>query len=135
MRKVQLHKRTQSQHITKITKPHIDKDEINNAAIFERLKESLKIFEKIQKNFELTSNTNNLRETEIKNIIRNISIDDYPFISDFEKRMINDQIVESSDQRIQNYKNLFNIINTALKDLRECFVNKKATNLNSNTNS
>ena len=101
----------------------IKNEELNEVFVFERLKESLKIFEKIQKNFELSDLANKKREVEIKNILRNIIIDDYPYISDFEKRIISDQIVESSEQRIKNYQNLFKIINTTLIDIKDCFLN------------
>jgi hypothetical protein len=106
-----------------ISNQSIKDDELNEVFVFERLRESLKIFEKIQKNFEMSALTNKKREIEIKNILRNIIIDDYPFISDFEKRIITDQIVESSEQRIKNYQNLFKIINTTLRDIKDCFLN------------
>jgi hypothetical protein len=80
---------------------------------------------------------NKNRENEIKNILKNIKVVDYPYISDFEKKLIADQIVESSTQRIKNYENLFNIINTSLRDLKTFFIDffkKEGAGGNGNNN-
>ena len=88
------------------------------------LKGSLKIMEKIQRDFESCARNNNMD--------RNFSSFVFPhgsdsslqhYVSEYEKQMINTQIEETSDQRIKNYNNLFNIINTSLKDIKDSLLN------------
>lgn len=96
----------------------------NEDPVFLCLKESLKIMERIQKDFEMSA-VNNNRENEMKSFIVNISkesVMEYTHISEFEKRMINNQIIEASEQRLKNYSNLFNIINASLSDIKECLI-------------
>jgi hypothetical protein len=94
-------------------------DKTDEELIFERLKESLEVFEKIIKNnFEIT----NTRESEIKTILKNIKVTEYIKISDFEKRIISNDIIVSSEQRVKNYNNIFSIINSALNDIRICYL-------------
>jgi hypothetical protein len=82
------------------------------------LKDSIKLIEKIQTNFEHSAIDNRNRENEIKDILKNIKVAEYPYISDFEKKLITEQIIDSSTDRVKNYEKLFNIINTSLRDMR-----------------
>jgi hypothetical protein len=104
------------------TQNYVNKFSTNEEKIVHCLKDSLKLFEKIQENFEKSAHDNKNREMEIKNILKTIKVVEYPCISDFEKRLIGNQIAESSQQRIQNYENLFNIINTSIRDLSKFFI-------------
>jgi hypothetical protein len=125
-KKIPTHKRTQSYTAkpnVEIEQPkpsHFSKAVVQPAQekILHCLKDSLKLFEKIQNNFEMNAIDNKTRENEIKEILKDIKVADYPHISDFEKKLITEQIAESSTQRVKNYENLFNIINTSLKDLK-----------------
>jgi hypothetical protein len=122
------HKRTLSQVVNKQiinavnTNNYVNINISDSEKVINCLKDSMKIFEKIQKDFEHTAIDSRIKEIEIKNILKTILITDYSYISDFEKRLITDQIIESSEHRIKNYKNLFTIINTSIKDLRKYFI-------------
>jgi hypothetical protein len=130
--KMPTHKRTMSQSTqakkpativnTVNTQSYVNINISNEEKVINCLKDSLKLFERIQKDFEQSAVDNRDKENDIKNILKTIVITDYPYISDFEKRLITDQIAESSDQRVKNYENLFSIINTSIRDLRKFFI-------------
>ena len=128
--KTMTHKRTLSgvQQVNKKTINNVNTQNYvninisNEEKVINCLKDSMKLFEKIQNDFENTAVDSKNRENEIKNILKTIVINDYPYISDFEKRLITDQIVDSSELRIKNYENLFSIINTSIRDLRKFFI-------------
>jgi hypothetical protein len=117
----------------KTVAPQNSTSQVDREKFLHCLKDSMKLFEKIQHNFTQNAIDGSNRENEIKTILKDIKINEYPYISDFEKKLISDQIVESSQQRIKNYENLFSIINTSLKDLKGFFIdyfNKGKTVLN-----
>jgi hypothetical protein len=117
------HKRTQS-HIPKVTNLQSKLFDQPSAAdgtkVLQSIKDSMKIFEKIQLTFEQSTVAHNI--FEIKTILKDIKVNEYPYISDFEKKMISEQIAESSTQRIKTYQNLLNIINISIKDLKGYFI-------------
>jgi hypothetical protein len=88
------------------------------------LKGSLKIMEKIQRDFENCARNNNIDRNFSSFVIpHNKDSRLYSYVSDYEKQMINTQIEETSDQRIKNYSHLFSIINSSLKDIKDSLLN------------
>jgi hypothetical protein len=91
------------------------------------LRESLKIMEKIQREFENCARNNNM-ERNMKSFAINLDhnyIYSYSHVSEYEKQIISNQIVETSENRIKNYANLFSIINTSLKDIKDYLIQYK----------
>jgi hypothetical protein len=96
--------------------------------------------EKLQKDFETSAQNNNNHINALKNNIIDNKIKkntkefiksqeeilyesyNYRYMSEIEKRIIRDQIILYSEQRIKNYSNLFSIINSAIIDIKECLV-------------
>lgn len=91
------------------------------------LKDSLKIMEKIQREFENSAKMNNI-DRNMNSFVVNINPDaayNYSYVSDYEKQIINNNIIETSENRLSNYSKLFNIINTSLKDIKETLLEYK----------
>lgn len=91
------------------------------------LKDSLKIMEKIQLEFENSARMNNV-DRNMKSFVVNMdheAANNYCYVSDYEKQIINNTIVETSENRLNNYSKLFNIINTSLKDIKDTLLEYK----------
>lgn len=103
------------------------KDKKNGTAVSEGQKDSIKMID-----------VNNLKlECGIKNSIKGASFventdrtgnDDNLGVSDYEKQIINNQIIDTSQQRMKNYSNLFNLINTSIKELTDSFISINSNN-------
>lgn len=102
---------------------------INEDNVISCLTNSVKILEKIQKEFQTSAVNNNI---DINNMVKspNCSIfstdtsnkttlvNPSAYVTDTEKRLISQQISDTSDYRIKNYSNIFNIINVTISDIK-----------------
>jgi hypothetical protein len=98
----------------------------NSDPVFSCLKQSLKIMEKIQKDFEISAINNN-KQSNMNDFISKMTFDqlllsNYSGLSNRDKASISGQISQCSDQRIKNYSNLFSVINSSLEDIKECLI-------------
>lgn len=80
---------------------------------------SLNIINRIQNNLEKGHDQNYKNFQEKNNFISNESD---IHLSNQDKEQILNNIVSTSDQRLQNYSNLFEIINNSLSDIKECLL-------------
>lgn len=81
--------------------------------------ETIKLISEIQKNFEESVKANNNEPEEIKKLVKlSIDINDYIPLSEEEKTNLENDIIKSSDLRIQNYKTAFSYIDTALNKIK-----------------
>lgn len=125
---------TESEDLSQTDKESSIKDE---DPVFKCLKESLKIMEKIQKDFETSSINKNIiedtnkaiteKDKKLLKIKQDLNITSRPVfpylaVSEYEKNIINDQIAHSSDHRMKNYSNMFNIINVSLSEVKDCII-------------
>jgi len=97
------------------------------------LQDSLKIIERLKLNFEKSSENN---KASLKNLlITSISLsnknEEIYTLTNVEKELIHNHIITSSDQRLKNYSNLFDIINTSLLEMKDC-LNSSSSSINMN---
>lgn len=87
--------------------------------MFDSLGKALAIMDRIQQNFT-QPDVNNSSFTDLLLVTLDVqTASEMTAISDFEKKLISDQIIESSQQRLRNYSNLFNIINMAVNNITD----------------
>jgi hypothetical protein len=92
------------------------------------LQESLKIIDKIRLNFQISTENNRIELLEeenrkfkeiLKNKYKNVALNEIHYLTTEDKKRIQHNIIVSSDQRMKNYSGLFNIINTALCEMKD----------------